>query len=189
MILYKRGYHKLPPLSRTKCDSIISQLEKITFRARTSTHEITGLDYASAGSNIYEAIDQRQIQDIPEVMKISKNPKILSVVKQFLECTPIQTQAACWWTVNYSKGQWEVCAQLFHQDLTYHRFVKLFLYLNDITMENGPHAYVPGSFHNMVTPQEHRMGQRVSDDFIILARFFCDSVRPPPVLSAEPIME
>ena len=33
-------------------------------------------------------------------------------------------------------------------------------------MENGPHAYVPGSFQNMIKVPGNRPGQRVSDDFI-----------------------
>jgi len=144
----------------------VEQLKTIPFRARTNDGIITGLTYESASSNVYEAMDQKQIQNIPEVTELSKDPKILKVVEEFLQCKPIQTQAACWWMVNYSNNELDQCAQKFHQDLTYHRFVKLFLYLNDITMENGPHAYIPGSFQNMIKVQGNKIGQRVSDDFI-----------------------
>lgn len=165
-MLSDRGYHKLPPLGIRKCNSIVEQLVKFPFTARTKKHTITGLDYASAESNVYEVADQTLIQNIPEVTQISNDPHILDVVEEFLGCKPIQTQAACWWSVNHSNSELDQCAQKFHQDLTYSRFVKLFLYLNHITMQNGPHAYVPESYHKIVKPEGLRTGGRVSDDFI-----------------------
>ena len=33
-------------------------------------------------------------------------------------------------------------------------------------MENGPHVYVPGSRHRMITPDDYKISQRVPDEFI-----------------------
>jgi len=55
---------------------------------------------------------------------------------------------------------------MFHQDHTYKKFVKLFLYLNDVTMDNGPHVYVPNSVGKGVQPPKSKLSQRVPDEFI-----------------------
>jgi len=164
--LLERGCLNLPSLSKQKCDNIVKQLEKLTFVARSCNHEIVGLDYESARSNVYDIKNQAGIASILEVDDLAKDTKILSIVREYLGCEPIQTQAACWWTVNYSEDEEARCAQMFHVDCTYDKFIKLFLYLNDITMENGPHVYVPGSINNMEHTPYTKKGGRVDDDYI-----------------------
>ncbi len=161
--LNERGYFTLPSLDKQKCDSIVKQLEKHTFKASHHDHTIKGLDYNSALHNTYNATDQRLIMQIPEINELSHDPKILAIVEEYLGGKPIQTQANCWWSVNHTKAEGP---QKFHQDGTYDKFIKLFLYLNDVGMENGPHTYVPESLNRMVTPQNYRMSSRVKDDFI-----------------------
>ena len=160
------GYLTLPPLDIQKCDNIIKELELLPFKARSGPHIITGLHYESRKSNLYEVMDQGRIIAIPEVKELSQDPKILSIVREYLGAEPIQTQAACWWTVRYSRREYNKCAQLFHQDHTYKKFIKLFLYLNDVTEDNGCHVYVPNSVGKGVQPSKKRLSQRVEDDYI-----------------------
>ena len=162
----KEGWLKLYSLSEQKCDNIIEALKLIPFKARLSSHIITGLHYELGQSNIYEVMDQTRVMAIPEVRALSNEPYILDIVEEYLQATPIQTQATCWWTIKHSNKEYSKCAQLFHQDHTYTKFVKLFLYLNDITMDNGPHVYVPNSVKKGVQPPKSKLSQRVGDEYI-----------------------
>jgi len=51
--LNESGYFTLPSLDKQKCDSIVKQLEKHTFKASHDDHTIKGLDYNSALHNTY----------------------------------------------------------------------------------------------------------------------------------------
>jgi len=158
-----KGYLILPPLNEKKCDSIVKQLESLVFTELKSDHKIKGFDFDAAHSNSYHIEDQKIVLSIPEIKELSNDPEILKIVSDYLGGKIIQTQANCWWSTDkYTVHE----RQRFHQDGTWEKFVKLFLYLNDVGMDNGPHVYVPGSINNMITPNDYHVSQRVSDDFI-----------------------
>ena len=160
------GYLTLPPLDKEKCDSIVKQLKTIPFRARNKSGIMIGLHYNAGESNIYEVMNQKIIFEIPEIQELSNDPNLLKIVEEHLGAKPIQTQANCWFSVKYSNKELSDSAQMFHQDHTYRNFVKLFLYLNDVTKENGCHVYVPNSVKKGVEPPKSRASLRVSDDYI-----------------------
>ncbi len=162
----EKGYVTLPVLKKEKCDKIIEQLKKLQFRGRMSPDLRTGLDYDSPQSNIYEVTNQALIINIPEIKEISDDPKILEIVEGYFGAEPIQTQANCWWTVKHDSKLLSKYAQMFHQDHTYKKFIKLFLYLNDVGIENGCHVYVPESVNKGVQPPRKRPSQRAPDDYI-----------------------
>jgi len=169
----KEGYQRLSPLSKEKCEKIVEALKLLPFKARTKPHIIVGLNYSDAQSNIYEVGDQSTIISIPEVRELSNDHKLLSIVRDYLGAEPIQTQASSWWSANVNKLEQAKAAQKFHQDRTYKKFVKLFLYLTDVTKENGCHVYVPYSMPNHfrlrkggVQPPKNRLSERVSDEYI-----------------------
>jgi len=153
----------VPPLTKDKCDSIVEQIKDFTFKAWSNPHEVRGLDFKGAQHNIYKVMDHKLIMKIPEVMDLMSNKKILSLVAGYLNAEPIQTQANCWFSVPHNDTELQ---QKFHQDYTFKKLIKLFLYLTDVYMDNGPTVYVPGSFKNMVHPDDYHVSQRVDDIFI-----------------------
>ena len=80
---------------------------------------------------------------IPEILDLANDPKILSIVQEFLGATPTISNINCWWSLS-GKEQAEQ-AQLFHRDVDDYRFCKLFVYLTDVAMEDGPHVFVQNS--------------------------------------------
>jgi len=161
--LMEQGYLKLEPFDENKCDSIVEQIGQMEFQSWHGYHTVQGYDFKAANSNIYQVKDHKVILAIPEVKEMCENIQMLKLVSQYLGGTPIQTQCNCWWTINHNEAEG---GQKFHQDSTYSKFIKGYLYLNDVTMENGPHVYVPGSVHNMIHPEPYRAHQRVTDEFI-----------------------
>jgi len=161
--LLKNGYLALPKLDKAKCDRILEHLDTLTFEQWNGKHKIKGFGFDQALTNLYEIKIHSEVMAIPEVYEVAHDPKILKIVKAYLGAEPIQTQACAWWSVHRKSPE---AGQQFHQDFTYKKFIKLMLYLVDVTMENGPHVYVVGSLRNMIKPEPYRVSQRVSDEFI-----------------------
>ncbi len=146
------GYRKLEPLSIEKCDSIVEQLKKIPFKAKTKC--------------LFEVANQKLIKAIPEIDELTKDESILSIVRDYLGAEPILTQTSCWRSERSISQVLSRNAQMFHQDRTYKKFIKLFLYLNDVSEENGCHVYVPNSIRKGPQPPKRQLSLRVSDEYI-----------------------
>lgn len=106
-------------------------------------------------------VPETNLVNNPTVQKLLTDPSIFSVAQDYLECAPIQDLVAMWWT-SASAHSSAAAAQRFHFDLDRLRFVKLFVYLTNVTTENGPHEFVRGS-HRFL-PQPLRADRRFTDD-------------------------
>ena len=81
--------------------------------------------------------------DIPELVGIANDSKILNIVSSYLGVKPTISNINCWW----SFGNREVAkeAQFFHRDLDDVKFVKVFFYLTDVNSQSGPHMFIKRS--------------------------------------------
>ena len=50
-------------------------------------------------------------------------------------------------------------SQVFHQDFTWIKFIKIFVYMNDVDRKNGAHRYIPGSFTDIKRVVRHKHTQ------------------------------
>ena len=80
---------------------------------------------------------------IPEILSLANDPKILNIAQEFLGATPTISNINCWWSMAGKERPEQ--AQSFHRDVDDYRFCKLFVYLTNVKMEEGPHVYVEGS--------------------------------------------
>jgi hypothetical protein len=166
--LNHEGYHIFEnKLSSSICNKILASLDKVEFQGKLSDDIINGIDVKKSKSNTYWVLRHQDIIEIPEIQEIASDPTILNVVQDYLKCAPIQTQSNCWWSTNNSTDKKEISssAQMFHQDFTFVKFIKVFIYLNNVGPQNGPHVYVPGSTHlkNSDLPKNYKASQRISD--------------------------
>lgn len=169
--LSNEGYHIFEnKLSSSICNKILASLDKVEFQGKLSDDIINGIDVKKSKSNTYWILRHQDILDIPEIQEIASDPTILNVVQDYLKCAPIQTQSNCWWSTNNNTDKKEISAsaQMFHQDITFVKFVKVFIYLNNVGHENGPHVYVPSSMHleNSDLPKNYKASQRLSDEYV-----------------------
>lgn len=79
----------------------------------------------------------------PHVLKVANHPLVLAAVAGVLGAKPTISFMTAWWSLP-ARGEAEH-AELYHRDYDDLRFVKLFLYLTDVDVESGPHAFVRGS--------------------------------------------
>ena len=89
---------------------------------------------------------REELVSIKEVMQIANDAKVLSFVQDFLGTTPTISNINAWWSVGGKEDAQH--AQFFHRDVDDYKFIKLFIYLTDVTMENGPHVYVESSAYD-----------------------------------------
>lgn len=107
---------------------------------------------------------------IPHLLELANHPRVLGPVAQWLGGRPTLAALRLWWSTPSSDGTPEH-AELFHRDVDDLRFVKLFVYLTDVTEDTGPHVYVDGS-HAVDRLTEIR---RYEDD-AVAAAFGADTI-------------
>jgi hypothetical protein len=91
--------------------------------------------------------DQQTLAECPLVQKLIADPTALRLAQAYLGMEPILNGHPMWWSAPFKRSADARAAQLFHFDLDRSRFLKIFIYLLDVTEENGPHVYVRGTHH------------------------------------------
>lgn len=81
---------------------------------------------------------------IPHLLELANHPRVLAPVARWLGGRPTLAALRLWWSTPSGDGTPEN-AELFHRDVDDLRFVKLFIYLTDVTDDTGPHVFVDGS--------------------------------------------
>lgn len=97
---------------------------------------------APADMNIAE-YSEPDVVAAPHLGRIANHPDVLARVAGFLKVPPTIQYLASWWS--FSGRDTAKDAQLFHFDRACYRFLKLFVFLTDVTMDTGPHCFVEGS--------------------------------------------
>ena len=84
----------------------------------------------------------QQLADNPTIQKLILDPGLLRIAQEYLGLEPMLNIITMWWSVPFKDRADSTAAQLYHYDLDRPRFLKIFFYLVDVGMDNGPHAYV-----------------------------------------------
>lgn len=94
-------------------------------------------------ANIGSIVEGDSLSRCRDLLQVANHPDILSVVEGFLGAPPTVQYYTAWWSfAGRSRAR---DAQLFHYDRNCFRFVKLFVYLTNVTASSGPHVFVRGS--------------------------------------------
>lgn len=134
------------------CDTILDKLKKTKCKNRTPT-------------TIW-CEDMSEILNIDEIQNLVTDSNLLTIVQNFLNCKPILSQTNYWKSITGKTNDAILTknAQKFHRDFDHEKWIKIFIYLNDINNNNGPHCFVKGS-QNKIIPNE-KWG-RHSDSWIL----------------------
>lgn len=82
------------------------------------------------------------------IKQLASDPSLTSIVSEYLKTRSFSIRTSGWLSVGrcgLSQQQLSSNAQMFHIDLDAFRFLKVFVYLSDVTEFSGPHVYVSGS--------------------------------------------
>jgi hypothetical protein len=172
-----RRDEKLPEAERLQQDGFVMlpdifPLEKLRrVRAALEARECTDgwrphfgrfpLERAPAESNNVHIVD---VETISEVVEIANDPAVLAIVSHYLGCKPTIDDILAWWSLPNRPAPYE--EQFFHRDQDSIRFVKLFIYLSDVSESDGPHTFVRGSH---VSNALLESGKRFTDEEVLAA--------------------
>jgi hypothetical protein len=110
-------------------------------------------------------------RDCPTVDQLAHDPFILDVAKGYLENEPILLSTQIWWSYPYlPKSETDLYTPEygFHYDIDDYRFLKLFIYLNDVDEDRGPHVIIEGTHRKK---DFFEKGHRVLTDGQAAARY------------------
>ncbi|MBN8555105.1 MAG: hypothetical protein J0L93_06660 [Deltaproteobacteria bacterium] len=88
----------------------------------------------------------------PHLLEIANDPKILSVVRNYLGAAPTIIVASAF--QSFAGKNQARDAQLFHMDYDDYKFCKLFVYLTDVDEKSGPHVYLDSTHKLQVMAQK-----------------------------------
>lgn len=171
--LMRDGYCASPiSLTTAQMEDLKASLKSQNFRtkgahpetlngAQLLAYEITGGSPSTVDGDTYWLEDMDALAHDPLFVKLAFDPYIIAIATRYLGCPPIHVQTNAWFSFpgDTSKHNLSMNGQLFHQDKEFIKFFKVFIYLTDVGMEQGPHSYVEGSHRDEL----HRKGVALSD--------------------------
>ena len=119
-------------------------------------------------SEIYR-FDMQDLVNNSDIQALIMDPALINVARNYLGSEPVFDFPAMWWSTCFLKEASSEAAQLFHFDMDRIKWLKIFIYLNDVTPENGPHSYIKGSHLQDSKPQEllNRGYVRIKDEELV----------------------
>lgn len=75
----------------------------------------------------------------PPLLRLACDPRVVAAVEGYIGCTPTVSAFAVWHSF---PGQVDAPAEIFHRDRDCFSFVKLFVYLSEVTDDAGPHEFI-----------------------------------------------
>jgi hypothetical protein len=118
-------------------------------------------------SRTYKIPEQALINS-PPLQELIADPVFVAISERYLNTLPAIGGLDTWWSARYGNEAGSDAAQLFHFDFDAPpAWLKLFVYVTDVTPEKGPHVYVRGSHKaGLAQTREFRSRgyQRISDE-------------------------
>ena len=109
----------------------------------------------------FEMIHQKEITDVIKFLRS------LDIADIYFDSKSYLIGLNMWWSTIGEESD-SFSAQDFHFDLDGIKWIKYFIYLNDVTLDNGPHVYVEGTHKPFSKPYSilKRGYERVKDEEI-----------------------
>ncbi len=161
----KNGYYIFDhKLNNNFCQNIINQINEFKYFSKLANKTIQGINIDNPIAPTCWIADQSNIVNIPEIQELITDPNILSICQEYLQTIPINSQTNLWYSVKFDKIKDQT--QKYHQDYDDVKFIKLFIYLTDVTSKTGPHTYIQGSRINRKIPKNYRVSKRLEEDYV-----------------------
>jgi len=162
------GYYVFPDrLPRETCENLLAFATSHEAALKPAKPPLPGYLVYERGVPQAETywFDEQTLFDCPEVQALAADASLLAVAQSYLKAKPILDIVGMWWSTAFSKQASTEAAQLYHFDMDRIKWIKFFVYLTDVTPENGPHCFVAKSHRRNGQPRELlRRGQtRIPD--------------------------
>ena len=110
-------------------------------------------------------VHEQELVNNPDIQNLIADSSIISVVQEYFGCRATLRDISMWWSTAFLKGCADSSsAQLYHWDGDSVKFINVFVYLTEVTSQNGPHCFVRGS--HLTKPLHLLRDDRFSDQEI-----------------------
>ena len=91
-------------------------------------------------------VHEQELVNNPDIQNLIADSSIISVVQEYFGCRATLRDISMWWSTAFLKGCADSSsAQLYHWDGDSVKFINVFVYLTEVTLQNGPQCFVRGS--------------------------------------------
>jgi hypothetical protein len=143
--LNENGYAKFDnKIPAPVCDKLYNYALKAQAKIPPKYDSKIIYDPLNPVAEIYR-FDMNDLVNNEDVQALMMDPVLINIARNYLQSEPIFDFPAMWWSTAFSKEASSEAAQLYHFDMDRVKWLKVFIYLNDVTMDNGPHSYIRGS--------------------------------------------
>lgn len=163
--LTREGYAKLPiKIPPEALKLLLEEAKNISFNPLNGTSPGRKINPGNLNNNGIYHCKIEDLQQSNQFSSIANDPFIKYIADKYLNTNTTLINQSLKYTFPSPRASSQG-AQLFHYDLDTLRWLKVFIYLNNITTEMGPHEYVKGSHvpGNKPTSLLLRGYQRISD--------------------------
>jgi Phytanoyl-CoA dioxygenase (PhyH) len=158
--LNKKGYYVfdqvIPP---EMCERLLKFSENTRCRVRPMSDKrkmppkwVDRYDRRNLEGVRYDFAEEDVVNNV-DVQALMTDRAIIRIAQDYLRCRPIFDVMSMWWHTSYSKQPDADAAQYYHFDMDRIKWLKIFIYLTDVTEKNGPHCFVEGSHRIDGIPQ------------------------------------
>ena len=169
--LEKEGYYLLENfLSTDECDELRSFVLQTKLIPKSDLDPTNKEEFFFDENNLKGTIynmDKNKILNNRISQKILFNKTIFFIAQNYFKSAPLFDHLSLTISAK-SKNPDSSSAQLFHFDLDKPKWLKFFIFLNDVDENNGPHFYVPKSHKNsgIVKEIRYRGYERIEDNIV-----------------------
>ena len=174
LLLKEKGYFlKEKALNDDTVNNLVTKLKLlkgkyISDHYKSLNEEILDLKAIKAVKFAYFKND---LINIREIQELALSKELLLIAQNYLGSLPILDIIECWWSFPPSGSSIksdDTAAQMWHFDMDRTKWVKVFFYLTDCQINNGPHVFIEKSHKNNEIPFSIRKKgySRVEDDLI-----------------------
>lgn len=142
--LHDDGYYRFEKLLSKESMESIRKFALNTPTAVRGIKEGVIFDPENLVSEIYRFSVQDLVNN-PDIQELIMDPVLINIARNYLECEPIFDFAAMWWSAGFKNEASSDAAQLYHFDMDRVKWLKVFIYIDDVGDDNGPHCYISGT--------------------------------------------
>jgi len=128
-------------------------------------------------SSVYD-ISSKTLIAHPQIQTLLCDHSLLGVAQQYLKTSPKIEPVVCWWSTPFSNQPQANAAQKYHFDMDRLKWLKIFIFLTDVTLESGPHVFVSKSHRTFGIPASLlKAGYARIDDTEVSKHYSLDDVK------------
>lgn len=113
-----------------------------------------------------------------DIQALLRDNSFIAIAQEYLKTSAKVDYGAFWWSTAYSSRAQSNSAQMYHFDMDRFKWLKVFIFLTDVTLENGPHVFVRQTHQSHTIPKSLlKAGYTRHEDFEVEKHFPKEDVK------------